>query len=79
MSLKQSALGGLLVGTMLLTSACMLRAARTGLSGPAHGVRDHTATCGHYKHQGRWHYLPNHVHQTGCGHKFVGGLWVQPD
>lgn len=36
----------------------------------------HTVRCGHYRHAGRWYYLPGHVHGPGCGHRLVAGVWV---
>jgi hypothetical protein len=44
--------------------------------GPAHV---HTAHCGHYVHQGRWHHDQGHVHRHGCGHVFIGGVWRVAD
>ena len=36
----------------------------------------HTRFCGHYRHGGRWFYVPMHKHAVNCGHEEEEGVWI---
>jgi len=38
-------------------------------------LHQHSDSCGHYYHDGRWYWVMDHHHGVACGHHFYNGQW----